>query len=131
ESGGCAAGWLRCGVWEVRAEVERFLEVLWCQDEEIRQVAALAKESAGMIRREHEAALAGWLVRAETNGMPLELRGFAATLRQDQAAVEAALQEPWSNGPVEGCINRLKTIKRQMYGRANFDLLRQPVLHCT
>jgi transposase len=82
-----------------------------------------------MIRREREAALEGWLVRAGGDGMSSELRGFAAALRQDQAAVEAAMQEPWSNGPVEGCINRLKTIKRQMYGRASFDLLRRRVLH--
>jgi hypothetical protein len=44
------------------------------------------------------------------------------------AMLEAARQ-PWSNGQVEGQVNRLKLIKRQMYGRANFDLLRQRVLH--
>jgi transposase len=43
--------------------------------------------------------------------------------------VNAALRLPWSNGPVEGHVNRLKAIKRQMYGRANFDLLRLRVLH--
>ena len=40
-----------------------------------------------------------------------------------------AVAEPWSNGPVEGQINRLKLIKRQIFGRAGFDLLRQRVLH--
>jgi transposase len=125
------ASWLLLGGgWEVTAEDQGFVEVLCQQDEEIRQAAELAREFAGMVRQEREAALAGWLGRAEVEGIPAELRGFAATLRQDQAAVEAALQEPWSNGPVEGCINRLKTIKRQMYGRANFDLLRLRVLHC-
>jgi transposase len=124
------ASWLLLGGgWEVTAEDQRFVEVLCQQDEEIRQASELAKEFAGMIRREREAVLEVWLVRAEADGMPSELRGFAATLRQDQAAVEAALHEPWSNGPVEGCINRLKTVKRQMYGRANFDLLRLRVLH--
>jgi transposase len=120
--------WLPGGGWEVSGEDQAFVEVLCREDEEIRQAAELAKEFAGMIRREREAALEGWLGRAE--GIPSELRGFAARLRQDQAAVEAALDEPWSNGPVEGCINRPKTIKRQMYGRANFDLLRLRVLHC-
>lgn len=43
--------------------------------------------------------------------------------------MSAAINEEWSNGPVEGAVNRLKTIKRQMYGRASFDLLRRPVLH--
>ena len=57
-----------------------------------------------------------------------ELGGFAAGLRQDKEAVRAAIVEPWSNGPVEGQVNRLKLIKRSMYGRAKFDLLRQRVL---
>ena len=56
------------------------------------------------------------------------LRSFAAKLRQDEAAVRAAMIEPWSNGPVEEQVNRLKLIKRSMYGRAKFDLLRQRVL---
>lgn len=43
--------------------------------------------------------------------------------------MRAAIVEPWSNGPVEGQVNRLKLIKRFMYGRAKFDLLRQRVLH--
>ena len=52
------------------------------------------------------------------------LSSFARGLRSDQAAVAAALQKPWSNGQTEGQINRLKTLKRQMYGRANIDLLK-------
>jgi transposase len=56
------------------------------------------------------------------------LAGFARPLRRDQDAVGAALQLPWSNGMVEGQVHRLKLIKRQMYGRANFDLLRLRVL---
>ncbi len=58
-----------------------------------------------------------------------ELRGFAKGLQADKAAVRAALSLEWSNGQVEGQINRLKLIKRQMYGRAKFDLLRQRFLH--
>ncbi|WP_409565521.1 transposase family protein [Methylobacterium sp. J-001] len=50
-------------------------------------------------------------------------------LGRDEPAVRAAIVEPWSNGPVEGQVNRLKLIKRSMYGRASFDLLRQRVLH--
>ena len=52
------------------------------------------------------------------------LERFVRTLKQDLSAVEAAVTEPWSNGPVEGHINRLKTLKRQMYGRAGVELLR-------
>jgi len=56
---------------------------------------------------------------------------FAAGLRQDYAAVRAALSEPWSNGQAEDQINRLLVHKRQMYGRASFNLLRQRVLYRT
>ncbi len=59
----------------------------------------------------------------------MELKNFTEGLQQDQAAVQAALLLPWSNGQVEGQINRLKLIKRQMYGRANLDLLRLKVLY--
>jgi transposase len=53
---------------------------------------------------------------------------FVRTLKQDLSAVEAAMSEPWSNGPVEGQLNRLKMLKRQMYGRAGIELLRARLL---
>jgi transposase len=52
------------------------------------------------------------------------LASFANGLRADQAALTAALREPWSNGQTEGQINRLKMLERTMYGRANLDLLK-------
>jgi transposase len=58
-----------------------------------------------------------------------ELKRFAQGLRQDDAAVKAALVWPYSNGPTEGHVNRLKLFKRQMYGRAQLDLLQQRVLY--
>jgi len=54
---------------------------------------------------------------------------FAVGIRRDYAAVEAALTMEWNNGIIEGHVNRLKLLKRQGYGRANFDLLRQRLLH--
>ena len=60
--------------------------------------------------------------------MARELRGFAEGLKQDEAAVKAELSLEWSNGQVEGQINRLKLLKRQMYGRASFELLRRRFL---
>jgi len=57
------------------------------------------------------------------------MRGFARGLTTDLAAVSAGLTLPWSNGQTEGQVNRLKMLKRQMYGRANVDLLRQRVLY--
>ena len=56
------------------------------------------------------------------------LRGFADHLQRDRPAVDAALTLPWSNGQTEGQITRLKLLKRQIYGRAGFDLLRRLVL---
>jgi transposase len=53
---------------------------------------------------------------------------FGNTLRHDLKAVELSIATPWSNGPIEGHINRLKAIKRQMYGRAGFELLKARVL---
>jgi transposase len=57
------------------------------------------------------------------------LANFTKHLCRDEKAVLAALQQPWSNGPVEGQVHRLKLIKRSMYGRANFDLLRLRVVN--
>ena len=52
------------------------------------------------------------------------IAAFAAGIETDQAAVRSAITEPWSSGQVEGQINRLNLVKRQMYGRANLDLLK-------
>lgn len=92
----------------------------------LREGLDLAGEFADMVRKRTKAPLAEWLAKAEASGCA-ELRGFAAGLRTDEAAVSAALTEPWSNGPVEGQVNRLKLIKRQGYGRAGFQLLRARV----
>jgi transposase len=74
--------------------------------------------------------LAGWLERVFESEIT-ELKGFARGLLQDRAAIEAALSLEWSNGQVEGQINRLKFLKRSMYGRGGFDLLKARVLHRT
>jgi hypothetical protein len=68
-----------------------------------------------------------WIKEAENSGITAMTR-FVAYLKRDQAAVENAVVYGWSNGPVEGHINRLKAVKRQMYGRAGFELLRARVL---
>ena len=81
-----------------------------------------------MIRQRDAAALDPWLAQAERGGIA-EFRSCAKSLRQDYAAVAAALRELYSNGPTEGNVTRLKLLKRQMYGRAKPDLLRQRVLH--
>jgi transposase len=88
----------------------------------------LAQRFMTMFRERQVDELDSWVEDALACGVPA-LRNFAANLRHDYAAIKAALSLPWSNGQVEGQVNRLKFIKRQMYGRANFDLLRLRVLH--
>ena len=68
-------------------------------------------------------ALHSWMERARATGI-VSIQNFEYQLRWDILAVEAAITERWSNGPVEGQVNRLKTLKRQMYGRAGAELLR-------
>ena len=63
--------------------------------------------------------LHAWMNKASASGI-YKMQRFVRTLKQDQSAVDAAVEQSWSNGPVEGHINRLKTLKRQMYGRARF-----------
>jgi transposase len=86
----------------------------------------LANEFVEMTRGRSDTPLADWLRRAE-GSTSSSVRSFAESLRTDEAAVAAGLRSPWSNGPVEGQVNRLKLIKRAGYGRAGFDLLRARV----
>ena len=96
------------------------------------QLDRLAEHVTGfakmMTKRTGEQQLAGWLERVDADDQP-ELHTFAAGIRQDLAAVTAGLSLPYSSGPTEGNVNRLKAIKRQMYGRASLDLLRKRVIH--
>ncbi len=78
--------------------------------------------SAGQAER-----LDNWLGAALTSGVK-DFETFATGLKREQSGVEAALTLPYSNGQTEGQINRLKLIKRQMYGRGSFEMLRQRVL---
>jgi transposase len=87
-----------------------------------------AQQFLHVVRQRDLAARDGWLTACFASGVS-ELANFASGLQQDKIAVRAALTLPWSTGPVEGHITRLKLVKRQMYGRASFDLLRQRVLH--
>jgi transposase len=80
-----------------------------------------------MLRWASARRLSDWMTTAEESAFPF-LANYARNLRRDYRAVELAIEKPWSNGPVEGQINRLKAIKRQMYGRAGFELLKARVM---
>ena len=94
----------------------------------IKQASTLFQFFAQMLRERRGEELDDWLHAAFHSGIP-ELRSFVNKLRQDQMAVQTGLVLKWNNGMVEGHVNRLKVLKRSMYGRANFDLLRLRVLH--
>lgn len=84
------------------------------------QARALTDQFSRMVRNSISDQLEPWLETAEAS----MIAAFARGLRKDQAAVAAALNVPWSNGQTEGQINRLKLLKRQMYGRAGIALLK-------
>jgi transposase len=96
------------------------------------QLDRLAEHVTGfakmMTTRTGDQQLSGWLEQVDADDQP-ELHTFAAGIRQDLAAVTAGLSLPYSSGPIEGNVNRLKAIKRQMYGRASLDLLRKRAIH--
>jgi transposase len=91
-------------------------------------VAGFVATFAAVLRAHDVDGLYAWLRRAEESGIP-ELQAIAQGLWRDRDAVEAAVATEWNNGQTEGQVNRLKTTKRAMYGRAKFDLLRQRILH--
>jgi transposase len=97
----------------------------------------LFEEFAGMLRDEEQRSdeqarrqLEEWTERAKASGIA-ELKAFAVKLLQDTEAVVATMTLPYSQGQTEGRINKLKLVKRSMYGRGNFDLLRQRVLYAS
>jgi transposase len=111
-----------------KRHIERFVKRLGEQNPQIAAIQRLSLEFADMVKRRAHEALAGWLRQAQASGVP-EMRRFAAGIDHDYDAVHAALLTPYSNGIVEGHVNRLKFLKRQMYGRASFQLLRTRVLN--
>jgi transposase len=88
----------------------------------------LTQSFVHMLHERHGEELEGWVAAATAEGLP-HLRAFATGLREDWEAVQAGLTVPWSNGRSEGFVNKIKMIKRTMFGRAGFALLRQRVLH--
>jgi len=112
---------------ELTEEDKQALERMKQADEKIAEAYHLGQRFSEMVRERQPEALFPWLEDATSSGIDA-LKQFAKGIKQDLAAVTNALSLPWSNGQTEGQVNRLKLIKRQMYGRANFDLLRRRVL---
>ena len=123
------AMWLLVRSPEDQSEEDRASrQALTTASELIATAASLAQSFCQMVRSRNVAALDGWLEAATSSGVG-EFKRFAASLRRDYGAVQAALSLVWSNGQLEGQVNRLKRIRRSMYGRGKFDLLRRRVLY--
>jgi transposase len=83
-----------------------------------------------MLRQRQAERLDAWMKEARSSGIK-ELQSFVAGIERDYQAVKACLSFQWSQGAVEGTVNKLKVHKRLMYGRVGFPLLRQKMLHCS
>ena len=111
------------------AETQQLAQ-LHTQSAEVAEAIDLAQDFVTMVRQRQPAQLDAWLQRATTSALEAMQR-FATGLRDDYAAVKAGVTLPWSNGPVEGYINRLKMVKRHMFGRAHLDLLSRRFLRAS
>ena len=112
---------------QLRSDEHAVLTQVLAADADLARGYELLQQCRTVIRTRDVAALDAWLTEARAS----ELAPFVSLangMEQDRAAVEAALTTPWSNGPVEGHVHRLKLIKRQGYGRASLRLLRRRVL---
>jgi transposase len=124
--------WVRGTVWcivadpdRLNARERRLVDALAERAPALGAAIAQARRFCRMVRQRDADDLDDWLDAARAG----PLRGFASGIRRDLRAVRGALCQPWSTGPVEGQISRLRTLKRQMGGRAKIDLLRQRVLN--
>jgi transposase len=108
-------------------DAQLYIDQLRQGDQSIGQAYTLSQAFLALVRERRGDALEAWITEAAASGLEALAR-FAQGLRDDLAAVKAGLTLPWSNGPVEGHVNRLKMLKRQGYGRAGVGLLRQRVM---
>jgi transposase len=95
---------------------------------EVQTTYTLLQAFLSMVRERKHHDLPSWMEQAAKSGIP-ELGSFVTGIERDYDAVHAALRLPWSQGITEGKVNKLKTLKRAMYGRAGVPLLRQRLLH--
>lgn len=104
---------------------QAFVSALLQQALELARGIAVAKRLNLLFRHKSQESLEAVLADADST----PLAEFAPSLRRDLVAAQASLDLPWTTSPAEGQINRLKMLKRTMYGRAGFPLLRARVLH--
>lgn len=113
---------------KLTAKQRQQLESICQASSDLHTVYLLSQEFVTMLKERRAEELNEWLKRAKES-LVAELKSFANGIYRDYAAVYAACSRPESNGITEGHVNRLKFLKRQMFGRAHLDLLRVKVLH--
>lgn len=113
---------------QLTRQQQRHLEQICEASEQLSRAYELGQAFLNILKERRASALKEWIAAATSSSIT-ELKNFAKSVQQDYEAVAAACSQTWSQGQVEGQINRLKCLKRQMYGRAQFDLLRLRVLH--
>lgn len=124
------AAWLFvCNPQKLRIFQAARLDHLRVTNEDLGLAYQLAQDFRMMVTKRQAHVLGRWLEEAKASGIK-ELQRLASGIYRDFDAVRAALATEYSNGQTEDKVNKLKCIKRQMYGRANFDLLRQHMLLC-
>ena len=122
-----ATGWLLRNPTSLDADEQRQLDALTTACPPLAAVREHVSAFAEMMTHRRGHQLDRWMTGVDADDLP-ELRSFVAGLRRDYDAARAGLSLPHSSGPVEGHVNRIKMIKRQMYGRANPDILRKRIL---
>ena len=120
-------GWIMRPIDKLTDDQQAELERLCALCPDLAAIRDLARGFTDLVRTRGGDRLTTWVEQAE-HGTIAEIRSFASGLRKDWDAVKAGLTMSWSSGAVEGAVNRIKMLKRQMYGRANPDLLRRRVL---
>lgn len=113
---------------KLTAKEQAFLAALHPKWPQLAENLWMVQEFSRVLSQDDPIQLQAWVDLTQEPAILRPIRQFAKNLRRDWDAVLQAVSQPWSNGQVEGQVNRLKMIKRQMYGRANFDLLRARVL---
>ena len=109
-------------------EEKQSLEKLLESSQEIAHLYRLLQSFLHMLRERKPELLNGWMKEARESAIA-ELVSFVNGIERDYDAVRAGLTHAWNQGPVEGAVNKIKTHKRLMYGRASFSLLRKKMLH--
>ena len=120
-------GWVMRNPANLVAEDQERLEAVLAGCPDLTALRAHVRDFAQMMLQRRGQHLEEWMAAVEADDLP-DLHSFVTGLRRDQDAVTAGLTLPHSSGKVEGHVNRIKMIKRQMYGRAKPDLLRKRIL---